>query len=459
MLSAVWSLSTMSLLLSLSSPSPLLPGASAFCGAYVNGGGAPLTNRSSVIAIARQAGMTTLSMRNDFRGELTDFGLVIPIPAAVQQEDVRVIDTALFDKLDGYTGPRLAEYTCDDWYGVSEAALAADTGAGFQSGGCSLSLAVPKEADFDSGGVPDSGVIIEDQFDLAEYEVWILSAAGAEGLAGWLSANGFVVPEGSQAIFDEYIEQGVRFVALKIDPTRVTDPAWLSPLQFSYADEGFQLPIRMGTTASEGVQDLVVYTLTDPESGRVGISNYPEATPPVDECMLEDDGTFSHWYDVALAEALGLPSDPDQLNGASGLSWITEYGWGSGLCDPCTSVGPLSAEEVARFGFDAHYGFYVTRLHLRYTPDAVTQDLTFYETRQTDNTQQRYIAHKWELEGALPLCSGEIPEDAGTCYSSEYWLRRATGEISDPVRSPSGGCGGGAALLLLPGALLLRRRR
>jgi hypothetical protein len=155
-------------------------------------------------------------MRNDFRGELTDFGLVIPVPAAIHEEDVRVVETALFDKLDGYTGPRLAEYTCDDWYGVSEAALdAADTGGGpgFQSsGGCNLSLGT-QQMMRSVGSAPDSGVIVEDQFDLAEYEVWILSAQGGDGLAGWLGANGFVVPEGSQEIFDSYIEQGVHFVA------------------------------------------------------------------------------------------------------------------------------------------------------------------------------------------------------------------------------------------------------
>jgi hypothetical protein len=448
----------LSLVLSLLSP------AQAFCGTYVSGSAVTLTNKASVIVMARQQGRTTLSMRNDYVGDLNDFGLVIPIPSSITEDDVRVISSGLFDKLEGYTQPREAAYTCDDWFGISEAAQAADTGfgGGGSSGfGCSFTMNNDYRSDTSPAGVQDSGVVVEEQFDLAEYSVWVLRAAGSEGLLAWLDSNGFVVPEGAQPVFDSYIEQDVRFLALKIDPTRVSDPDWLSPLQISYDDAAFQLPVRMGAISSAGVQDLVLYTLTDPTDGRVGISNYREATPPVAECMLDEGQDLPTWYAEKLEESLGLPAEPDQLAGQSGFSWITEYGWGSGACDPCTSVGPLSTTEVDQLGFDAHYGFYVSRLHLRYTPEAVTQDLMLYPSGSTDNVQQRYIQRSWALESEVPLCSGEVLTEPGTCYSSEYWLRRATGDIVEPIRhSSTGGCGGNAAiLLLLPAAAMLRRRR
>ncbi len=444
------------------------PTAVAFCGTYVGDGTTTLTNRASQLVVARSGVSTTLTMFNDFEGELAAFGLVIPVPAGVDSDNVRLADRALMERLDGYSQPRLVSYSCDDLYGISDAALAtaATAAANGSSGGCGSSGRWYGDTGDEGGTDTDTGdgVVVEDTFDLGEYTAWVVDPEGADGLVAWLETNGFAVDPGTSARFDEYIAAGSHFLALRVDLDRVPTSNWLSPLQIGYDSETWGLPIRMGAASSAGVQDLVVYTITDPDDGRVGISNYPETQAPDAECLVElaEGEEFPLWFERQFEATIGLPSDPAALAGRQGFAWTTEYGWGSGACDPCTPGGPLSQGEVSTLGFPGHYGWYLTRLHLRYTPEAVTQDLSFYTSNLLDNTQLRYVEHTWELEGEFPVCGADTP-DGPACYSSEYFARRAqAGENGTHVLNDDyTACGAPAsrtgAWLLLPLLLWLRR--
>lgn len=445
--------------------------AHAFCGTYVSDGTSTLTNRASEIVIARSGTSTTLTMFNDFEGDPSAFGLVIPVPEGVDADNVRLADRALLDKLRGYSQPRLVSYTCDDWYGISPEAVAAAaaTSGGSWSGGCgggSRDWYGDTATDTDEAGWEDSGVVIVDEFDLGEYTAWVVDPQGTDGLMAWLAANDFAVSESTAAVFDSYIAAGSHFLALRVDVARLSGTNWLSPLQVGYDSDTFGLPIRMGAASSAGVQDLVVYAVTDPEEGRAAISNYPETPAPEAECLLDlpDGGSLADWYDARFEAATGLPGDPARLDGRQGLAWTTEYGWSSGKCDPCTDAGSLGSSDVEALGFPSFYGWYFTRLHLRYTADAVTEDLTFYGSRITEHTQLRYVERAWELEAALPVCGGEPAADAEppACYSSEYWVRKeAEGESATDVHHDPKQCAGGAGpslALLLPPLLFWRRR-
>ncbi|MFN7145502.1 MAG: DUF2330 domain-containing protein [Myxococcota bacterium] len=445
--------------------------AAAFCGTYVGDGASTLTNRASQIVIAREQGWTTLTMFNDYQGDLANFGLVVPIPDGVTSEDVRLSSRDLLEKLEGYSQPRVVSYTCDDWYGVSEEARAA---AGNQAwsgsgGGCGggINYGARPPAD-DSGLAADtSGVVIEDQFDLGEYTAWIVSAEGGDGLSSWLNGQGFTIDAATGEVLGDYVEAGSHFLALRVDLDRLDDgDQWLSPLQVTYyAPDAWTLPLRLGAANSAGVQDLVLYTLTAQDAGRVGIANYPETPAPAAECLLDlGDAPLADWYEQQFEAATGLPARPEDLDGRTGMAWVTEYGWSAGKCDPCTSAGPLQLEEMAALGFQGGaYGSYFTRLHLRYTPDAMRQDIVLHESGLTANTQVRYVQHAWELESDLPRCDGTVPDAPGTCYSSEYWARKAQEGVAGTEvladEDDDDGCDGVLAMLLLPLGLAWRRRR
>ena len=446
------------LLLQLVSP------AQAFCGAYVGDVDSTPKNGASRIAIARQGEQTTLTMFNDVDGDYESFGLLVPIPEIIGEEDVRRIDRELLEKAASYSAPRLVAYTCEDFYPLEYEDTGWGSGGSSGSFGCGFgnqSISSDASGAFEDGGTEDTGgVTVWEEFDLGEYTVYVLSAEGSAGLSGWLDDNGFSVPESTGPVLQEYIDRGDYFLALRVDLDRAPDDGFLSPLQFSYASAQWTLPIRLGATSSTGLQDLTLFLLTPPEEGKVGISNYTEAKLAEDECMVEADD-IGEYYEERLEEAMGLPATAGDLGGRSGLSWVTEYSWTGGSCDPCPTNGPLTPDEAMGFGIDAHYGFHFTRLHLRYTPDAVREDIALYSTGIVDNDQVRYIQHIEELESDLPMCDGVVPEFPGTCFTADWWAERAQGNVTGdvPMSDRATGCAGALLFLLVPAVLGARRRR
>src|SRR5918994_6935397 len=86
------------------------PAANAFCGFFVGKADASLFNEASQVMMARDGDKTTLTMLNDYKGELSEFALVVPVPVVLKRDDIRVADKKVFDRIDAYSAPRLAEY-------------------------------------------------------------------------------------------------------------------------------------------------------------------------------------------------------------------------------------------------------------------------------------------------------------------------------------------------------------
>ena len=82
----------------------------AFCGFYVAKADAKLFNRASQVVLARHDDKTVLTMANDYKGELREFAIVVPVPTVLERGQIRVADRALIEHLDAYSAPRLVEY-------------------------------------------------------------------------------------------------------------------------------------------------------------------------------------------------------------------------------------------------------------------------------------------------------------------------------------------------------------
>ena len=91
-------------------PAAFAPSAQAFCGFFVGKADAGLFNQASQVILARDGTKTTITMLNDYKGELTDFALVVPVPVVLKLDYIRVADKKIFDRIDAYSSPRLAEY-------------------------------------------------------------------------------------------------------------------------------------------------------------------------------------------------------------------------------------------------------------------------------------------------------------------------------------------------------------
>ncbi len=356
--------------------------AAAFCGFYVAGADASLYNDATMVVMMRDGTRTVLAMQNDYQGPPEDFALVVPVPVVLQEGDVKTLSPELFAHIDQLAAPRLVEYweqdPCDRPYEDA------------RKSGIVYNMEPP------NAPAPGSGVTVEAQFEVGEYEVVILSAKDATGLETWLHDNHYNIPDGAEPLLQPYIESGMKFFVAKVDIDKVKfvdgpngPRAQLSPLRFGYDSESFSLPIRLGLINAHGPQDLLIHILAPAQRYRA--ANYPNVTIPTN--LVVKDQVRDHYgeFYVSLFDHT-LAKNPGAV--------VTEYAWSTGNCDPCPTP-TLSFDELVALGADEMPSFaqffdedgelregdelrwqlpnkfMLTRLHARYDAENLGEDLVF----------------------------------------------------------------------------------
>jgi hypothetical protein len=387
----------------------LAPAAWAFCGFYVAKADTSLYNQASQVIIARDGNRTVLTMANDYRGDVQDFALVVPVPVVLGEDQVNVGDPAIVGRLDAFSAPRLVEYFDPD----PCAPVMYPMAPSMARGGIASEMAGGAAAD------QALGVTVEASFSKGEYDIVILSARESDGLETWLRQNDYQLPPGASGLLRPYIRQGIKFFVARVNLEEFDRAGFqsLRPLQMAYESPRFMLPIRLGMVNAEQEQDLIVYLLTP--TGQVEVTNYrtvkipSEAEVPV---FVKDE--FSDFYRSMF-----------QLSHQQNRSVaFLEYAWDMGWCDPC-AANPLTPEELRQAGvFWTGSGqaqapiqaqgrpglmppppgnnVFITRLHVRYARDQFPEDLMFQETSNRENFQGRYIL-RHAFTGEAPCAAGE----------------------------------------------------
>jgi hypothetical protein len=361
--------------------------ASAFCGFYVAKADSKLFNKASEVAIARAEDKTVITMANDFKGDVKEFALVVPVPTVLEKSQIHVGDAAVLKHLADYSAPRLVEYfdanPCRLLHPESRAMdMMAKAGAPLQS---------EREKAL--------GVTVEAQYTVGEYDILILSAHESAGLETWLTENGYRIPKGASSVLHSYIKQNLKFFVAKINlgEQAKLGLTHLRPLQIAFESPRFMLPIRLGTVNADGPQELFVYFLT--KRGRVETTNYRTVRlPEGQEIPLYVKDRFGDFYRDFFAQQVKR----EQHRGV-----FLEYAWDMNWCDPC-AASPLSAEELRSLGVfwletngrpgrgPQAQNVFLTRLHVRYDAAHFPEDLFFQETSDRANVQARYILrHPW----------------------------------------------------------------
>src|SRR6516225_6902836 len=84
--------------------------AHAFCGFFVSGNDAKLTNNASQVVLLRKGNRTVMTMSNHYQGPPENFAMVVPVPVVLHKEDVKTLPADVFDHIDSLSAPRLVEY-------------------------------------------------------------------------------------------------------------------------------------------------------------------------------------------------------------------------------------------------------------------------------------------------------------------------------------------------------------
>jgi hypothetical protein len=377
--------------------------ADAFCGFYVGKADASLFNDASQVIMVRRDNRTVISMANDYRGPLTEFALVVPVPPVLERGQIRVGERKLFERIDAYSAPRLAEYFDPDPCRVAKNEAL-------------MQRALPAAAAVDMAAKSRRdqalGVTVEASYTVGEYDIVILSGTQSDGLETWLRENGYRIPKGAASVLRPYIRQQMKFFVAKVnlEEQAQTGVSYLRPLQFAFESDRFMLPVRLGMLNARGPQDLVLYVLT--ANGRVEATNYRTLKVPSNmDVPVFVRGEFAKTY-KALFGRQAAREDYRAI--------FTEYFWDMGWCDPC-AADPLSPAELREAGVywigdNAARGgaqpVMLTRLHLRYTRESLPEDLVFHETQDRTNFQARYVLrHPWS--GSVDACA-----EAGAYFSA-----------------------------------------
>nr|CRH05239.1 Conserved hypothetical protein; putative signal peptide [Candidatus Magnetococcus massalia] len=397
--------------------------AAAFCGFYVARAESELFNEASRVVLVRDGHRTVLTMASDYKGEATDFAMVVPVPTFIEKGQIHVGNMATIDHLDAYSAPRLVEYhdpnPCAPPRMERMAMAMMDAAPQFKRGAKQRAKAL--------------GVTIEAEYNIGEYDIVILSAKQSDGLAEWLLQSGYKLPPGAVKVLGSYIKQEMRFFVAKVNLKQHAKLGYqfLRPLQVAYETPKFMLPIRLGMVNADGPQELFVFTLT--RKGRVESRNYRTVKLPsgMDLPTLIKP-KFADFYRDMFRK---------QVEKEQGKAVFMEYAWDMNWCDPC-AADPLSVDELRELGVfwvkrdkpveitpfpmptprrlrpppQQKRDVFVTRLHVRYEKENFPEDLMFQMTGDKRNFQARYVLrHPW---------TGELKCEQGKEYQRQVAERQ-----------------------------------
>lgn len=386
--------------------------AMAFCGFYVSKAPADLFNKKSEVILVRDGNETTITMSNDFQGDVKDFAMVVPVPVVLKRNQIRIADRGVFDRLDAYSAPRLVEYH-DQNPCYNEELMMLDE--------MQFNRATTVQAE--SANIPrakrkDYKVTVEATYAVGEYDILILSAKESNGLERWLVDNGYKIPSKAKEVLEPYVKNSIKFFVVKVNLEKHKANGFenLNPIQISFESDRFMLPIRLGMANAEDEQDLVIYAFT--KEGRVEPTNYRTVKIPSNRNIpLFVERYFGEFY----KDLFNRSYYREKMNAV-----FLEYAWNvspmNGIkCDPCVSPPPVFA-DFKESGVDWVTGMnnqsqvFFTRLHVRYTRNKFPQDLQFQVTPNRENFQARYILNH--------PAQGDLSCDAGQEYLQDLEQRR-----------------------------------
>ena len=394
----------------------------AFCGFYVSKADGTLKNKTSQVILVRDGNRNVITMYNDFKGNLKDFAMVVPVPVVLQKKDIKVVEQSIFNTLNEYSKPRLVEYydqnPCNQYNSYK-----------MDSNGLLSEVVVTAMGSAKRS--KDLGVTIEAKYLVGEYDILILSANESAGLRTWLNENGYKIPDGADEVLEPYIKSNLKFFVVKVNEAekKKLPGNFLRPIQISFSSPKFMLPIRLGMANADGDQDMIVYAFT--RKGRIEATNYRTVTLPTGKNIpLFVKNNFGNFYANLFQH---------QWDKEGKAIAMLEYAWDVSpknyvKCDPCVATAP-STQDLVQAGVwwvnrdwndygdvnqqedDYSDNVYFTRLHVRYNRKAFPQDLLFQGTPNTDNYQARYII--------THPATGGFDCEAGKKYLKELKQRRA----------------------------------
>lgn len=377
----------------------------SFCGFFVAKADADLFNNTSKVIVVRDGTQTVLTLSNDYKGDINEFAMVIPVPNLPKKSDIEVVDAQIFNQLDAYTSPRLAEYYDRDpcYKRRKYKATNKHMNHSFTTSSNARSHSSRPKTREES-----LGITIEAKYAVGEYDIIVLSAKQSDGLQIYLEEEGYKIPAKAQRVLAPYIKNNMKFFLAKVNLDKHAENAssHLKPLRITMNSTKFMLPIRLGMANAQNTQDMIIYGFT--KNGVIETTNYKTKKMPTSlDVPLTIKKNYNSFYKAVFNKTYAQ-SDKQTV--------FQEYAWDVSpktpvKCDPCVGPAPLVA-DLTKAGVwwanEPNAKIYITRLHARYDEKHFPQDLLFQikpVTRVRD--QVRFVVRN-PYRGSCKCSKGQV---------------------------------------------------
>ncbi len=295
-----------------------------------------------------------------------------------------------------------------------------------------------------AGTVDDHpGVHVLERQQTDTYETVSIAAERADVLVAWLSENAFNVSMNMVPAMQPYLDEGMRFLAIKLRTDR--DASAITPLRFCYRAAAPSIPLRLTAVAAQPRMNIEVFIVADrlyaplgdaiggPDARQLAFNSWEVAYPAwLARQAAHHDGRFwSVEYAGATPEVLAqdLPTGPacdpsERCPHNADCLWM-----GSGEDFRCTQPcrGDACAGEDVCFNEycippprRVALGPWLTRLSTRISPEDMRHDPVFVATPELpafDGVVD--LTHRGHVEQCGRVLEERAPSPCAFVYCGE----------------------------------------
>jgi len=271
-----------------------------------------VSDHKMALAITKQ--QTILWDQITYTGNPSAFAYVIP---ARQGTRVEASTDPWFQALDASTRPIIMA-PVRGGYGGGYAGRDGYGGGGGNDGcGCGSSESASFLAD--NAGAPSGGaaggqqrepVQIVDQATVGPYETITLRSSEPEALPKWLRDHGFRIPAEATPILEDYVKQGLDFIAMRLQPG--TEVRAMQPIRIVTPGADVRLPLRMMKIGIGAKVGVTLYVIAE---GRYHPKNLPDVQVDYTSLIWDYNQNRSNYQELSKKA----------MESGNGDGFITEY--------------------------------------------------------------------------------------------------------------------------------------
>jgi hypothetical protein len=363
-----------------------VPGVAQACGGFFCSNANPVDQTAEQVVFAQEDGKAATYIQVSYQGSPEAFAWIVPVLQV--PEKIEVSELGMFAELQALTAPRFLQPPFTGSPG----------GCGGGCGGSAPGIAPPMPLPAEKPAVQ-----VLDETTVGPFETVTLAGESATELLEWLQARRFDVSGAATELVQAYLDEGAKFVAIKLTPSAGVQD--IKPLKLTFPTFEPCVPLRLTRIAVAQQLPVIVWILGE-----------TRAVPTTFGHAEVDHGKLRFDFNDPFTGTNYRRLVDESANALGGRAFVTEYAGRTSELLP--QARGFRTRELLKGSP------YLTRLFTVISPDEMTAD---------------------------PFFRLSTPDERLADVSNVH-------QLGDEAFDTTGGGVGAVALSLLSAALLRRRR-